>query len=57
MASVYKSILTLIPSLPPSPSLSPSADRYANDEINLEEYLEGLSFVVAKDKTIKRKNK
>ncbi|CAF0868043.1 unnamed protein product [Didymodactylos carnosus] len=31
------------------------ADRYTNDEINLEEYLEGLSFVVAKDKTKKIK--
>ncbi|CAF1191409.1 unnamed protein product [Didymodactylos carnosus] len=31
-------------------------DRYENDEINLEEYLEGLSFVIAKDKT-KIKNK
>ncbi|CAF1647404.1 unnamed protein product, partial [Didymodactylos carnosus] len=29
------------------------ADRYTNDEIDLEEYLEGLSFVVAKDKTKK----
>ncbi|CAF1022912.1 unnamed protein product, partial [Didymodactylos carnosus] len=28
-------------------------DRYENDEINLEEYLEGLSFVAAKDKTKK----
>ncbi|CAF3588472.1 unnamed protein product [Rotaria sp. Silwood1] len=31
------------------------ADRYANDEISLEEYLEGLSFVVAKDKKIIKK--
>ncbi|CAF1289567.1 unnamed protein product [Didymodactylos carnosus] len=31
------------------------ADCYTNDEINLEEYLEGLSFVVAKDKTKKIK--
>ncbi|CAF0873328.1 unnamed protein product [Didymodactylos carnosus] len=28
-------------------------DRHENDEITLEEYLEGLSFVVAKDKTKK----
>ncbi|CAF4234089.1 unnamed protein product [Rotaria sp. Silwood2] len=33
------------------------SDHYSNDEINLGEYLEGLSFVVAKNKTKKNNKK